>query len=632
MSLAITELPWLLPPPGDVSSRIRALNAATVGLGAEIGQLATFRLKAPQSASLGRVIRRSLDAGVKLEPLSPMRLGVLASSTFDLVVDALPAAAARHGVAVTIATTPYDQVMQQALDTASIINQPGLDVILLAIDHRWLGIDVSGALDNPAAAVEDAFGRVVSVVEGIRRSSGHDVIVPTIPMPPLSLFGSYDRQIAGSMRRLLEAVNGRIAGLADQPGIYLLDLAALAEQVGTATWFDPVQWGAYKFAFSSSVDSLYADHVGRLLGAIRGKARKCLVLDLDNTLWGGVIGDDGIDHIKLGQGSALGEAFLAVQRLALTLRDRGVILAVASKNDDATAREPFKTHVEMLLREHHIAVFQANWLDKASNLEAIARTLNIGIDSLVFLDDNAAERAQLRAALPMVAVPELPADPSWYAPILAAAGYFESVSFSAEDRARADSYAAEARRAEVRSSTRDLGDYLSSLGMTFTASAFDVQGRQRITQLIGKTNQFNLTTRRYSESEVSRMMEDPSVFTLQVRLGDRFGDFGMIGVVICKPLPDAAADTWVIDTWLMSCRVLGRKVEEGMLATVIAAARAAGVSRLQGVYIPTAKNGMVAEHFPKLGFTKTAPEPDGTRLFGLDLREHRDSPLPFAIG
>jgi FkbH-like protein len=323
---------------------------------------------------------------------------------------------------------------------------------------------------------------------------------------------------------------------------------------------------------------------------------------------------------------AEGEGFLAVQQLALDLKARGVVLAVSSKNEDETARGPFREHPDMLLKEEDIAVFQANWLDKPSNLEAIARTLEIGLDALVLLDDNAAERAQVRAALPMVAVPELPNDPSLYVTLLSAAGYFEAVSFSAEDQQRAQSYAANAKRAEVFSRARNLDDYLTSLEMKISFAPFDALNRARIAQLINKTNQFNLTTRRYTEAQVAAM-ETASSFTLQVRLADRYGDFGMIGVIIANA---AGAETWEIDTWLMSCRVLGRQVERGMLAQLVEAARRAGIKTLHGRYIPSAKNSMVADHYEKLGFVKVATTQSGARDYSLEVAEFQAISLPFA--
>ena len=354
--------------------------------------------------------------------------------------------------------------------------------------------------------------------------------------------------------------------------------------------------------------------MGRLLGAARGKARKCLVLDLDNTLWGGVIGDDGLTGIVLGNGSPLGEAYLKVQQTALALRERGVVLAVSSKNDDHIARGPFRAHPEMILKEQHVAVFQANWQDKASNLKAIAQTLNIGVDSLVLLDDNPVERAQVREALPEVAVPELPDDPAFYAQTLLAAGYFEAVAFTAEDRERANQYQSNAERAQALGAATDLSSYLTSLQMRAIFSPFDSVGRQRITQLINKSNQFNLTTRRYTESEVLAFEEASSGLTLQVRLIDRFGDNGMISVVVCR----ADGADWLIDTWLMSCRVLNRSLEQTMLNHLVSRAREAGARALIGEYLRTDRNGMVKDHYARLGFTPLEVE-DHRSLWRLEI-------------
>jgi FkbH-like protein len=624
----ILALPWLSPAPADFSAQCRAVPDAQSDFGAAVQRLATFRLNGSQSARLAQTMRKLRTAGRHLSPLSDFRLGVLASGTFDLVLDCVPAAAARHGVAVEIISTPYDQVMQQALDPQSEINRARPDAVLIAVDHRWLKADRTNLNSDAEERAVSALSNLQSVVESLRRFGGSPAILQTVAAPPQSLFGSFDRRISGSVRATIDRLNRGIVDLAEQTDCYLLDVAALAERVGTDPWFDPVHWATYKLPFSAECFPIYGEMLGRLLGAIRGKTRKCLVLDCDNTLWGGVIGDDGLEGITLGQGSALGESFLSLQQYALELRDRGIVLAICSKNDHEVARRPFREHPEMVLKESHIAVFQANWLDKPSNLEAIAKTLNIGLDALVMLDDNPAERAQIRAALPMVAVPELPSDPSWFTWYLTAAGYFEAISYSREDAARADSYAADTMRADVMEKARYLGDYLSSLEMSIRFAPFDAAGRKRIAQLINKTNQFNLTTRRYTEADVTAMENSDSIFTLQVRLADRFGDLGMIGVVICRQA--ATPDTWDIDTWLMSCRVLGRRVEEAMLARVVAAARARGARRLVGTYIPTAKNGMVRDHYAKLGFALIG-EQDGIRRFELSIDDAPAITLPFRI-
>jgi FkbH-like protein len=409
----------------------------------------------------------------------------------------------------------------------------------------------------------------------------------------------------------------------------VLDVAGLAETVGLARWHCPSQWNMAKLPFADRFVPLYADHVGRLVGALRGKSRRCLILDLDNTVWGGVIGDDGMEGIKLAEGDAVGEAFRSVQAMALELRRRGVVLAVSSKNDDAVARRVLRDHAEMLLREEHIAVFQANWDDKATNIKAVSEQLSLGLDAFVFLDDNPVERGIVRRLLPEVAVPELPSDPAFYARTLAAAGYFESTTFSVEDSQRARFYETNARRVALKESVGGLQAYYDSLDMEITFSPFDKVGRSRIVQLINKSNQFNLTTRRYSEAEVAALEGDRDCLTLQVRLTDVFGDNGMISVVICRP---QGQRIWAIDTWLMSCRVLGRNVEAMVLRELVLQARERGITRLVGRYIPSGRNEMVRDHYSKLGFEPgdeegtwvrdvDAPEPAATMRIVRTARE-----------
>jgi FkbH-like protein len=416
----------------------------------------------------------------------------------------------------------------------------------------------------------------------------------------------------GTQRRVIgklnQAIGDSVAGTTD----LLLDVAGLAETVGLETWHSPALWNMAKLPCDVSCMPIYAEHVARLLAALRGKSRKCLILDLDNTVWGGVIGDDGLQGIAIAQGDASGEAHLAVQKLALQLRQRGIVLAVSSKNTDEIARKPFREHPEMLLKEDHLAVFQANWNDKATNIKAIAQELSLGLDAMVFLDDNPVERGLVREMLPQVAVPEVPDDPAQFARTLAAAGYFEALAFSAEDRTRAEMYQTNARRVELQKQAGDLDAYLASLDMEIDFAPFDGIGRARISQLINKSNQFNLTTRRYSEAEVAAAEEDPNVFTLQVRLIDSFGDNGMISVIICRT---AEPGVWAIDTWLMSCRVLGRKVEQMVLREIIARACEAGIETLIGTYSPTEKNDLVREHYQKLGFTKMDDRADGSTLW-----------------
>lgn len=622
------DLAWLPRPPAEFKDMCRRLTGSASG--AAIQLLASFALDATQSTRLARIIRALQEPGRPLPPLTPMKLGVLANGTIDLVIPALVAGAARHGILLECVTADYGLFAQEALDPRSRIRTARCDAVLLALDYRAFPFAPSpGDATAAATNVEAAIAFLNRIREGIA-ACGAVCILQTLAPPAEALFGSMDRSLPGALRHLIEGFNRRLTAGLEGTADVLLDVAAIAETVGLAHWHSPSQWNLAKLPFADSCVPLYADHVGRLLGAMRGKARRCLVLDLDNTLWGGVIGDDGLHGIMLAEGDAVGEAYRSVQRLALALRERGIVLAISSKNTEEVARRVFREHPEMLIREEQITVFQANWDDKATNIKAIAGALSLGLDSMVFLDDNPVERGLVRQILPQVAVPELPHDPALYARTLAAAGYFEATAFSDEDRRRVAYYERNARRVALQERAGDIDSYLTSLDMEITFRPFDLTGRSRIAQLINKSNQFNLTTRRYTEADVAAVARDPTCATLQVRLADRFGDNGMISVIICRTLPGS---TWEIDTWLMSCRVLGRRVEQMVLREILQQAREAGISKVVGVYRPTDRNAMVRDHYAKLGFTQI--EDDGTSRWMLDtateiepapMRVHRTSP------
>jgi FkbH-like protein len=624
-----SELHWLPRAPDDIAGRLKSLTATSERLGTEIRSVAQHFLNLNQLTKLSKIIEKSRAAGVLLDPLIPFRLGVLSNSTVDLIVPAMIASAARRGINLEVFQAPYDQVAQEALTLDSKINLSNPDAVLFALDYRALPLNASpGNPETAAATVRGVMEYLEALRYGIKAGSGALCIFQSFPIPAEPLFGSLDVALPGTLRNLLDSINRELAALIVGSGDVLLDIAGLAQLVGQADWHDTQLWNLAKFPFSDALIPLYADHVARTIAAVRGKSGKVLILDLDNTIWGGVIGDDGLEGIRIAQGDAAGEAHLAVQRLALDLRERGILIAVSSKNSDQTAREPFEKHPEMLLRLEHIAVFQANWNDKASNIEAIAEELSLGLDAMVFLDDNPAERGLIRKLLPQVAVPELPEEPAFFARTLSAGGYFEAIAFAAEDRARAGFYQDNAKRAELKRHVGGVGDYLASLDMTITFQPFDSTGRARIVQLINKSNQYNLTTRRYTEPEIAAAENDSSMFTLQVRLADKFGDNGMISVIICKRVD---IDDWEIDTWLMSCRVLGRKVESTVLREIIEHARAAGIRRLVGVFRPSERNGMVVDHYAKLGFDKMAVDPSGESRWVFSVDNSAPDPAPMKV-
>jgi len=615
MNALYAQLQWLPRVSEEFPARLKALGNSTGPLGRELRAVALHALDLNQLTKLAKAIGKARSDATSLSPLAPFRLAVLSNSTIDLVVPALVASAARHGIALEVIQPSYDQVAQEALTPDSKVNRSKPDAVLLALDYRALPLKLSlGDAEASSATVQGVIGYLQALRGGIKANSNAVCIFQSFAPPVETLFGSLDRALKGTLRSLIDAINRELAEYVSGSGDVLLDVAALAETVGLADWHNTQLWNMAKFSFSDELIPLYADHVARTLAAIRGGGAKVLILDLDNTIWGGVIGDDGLDGIQVAQGDARGEAHLAVQRLALDLRQRGILLAVSSKNTDEVARMPFEEHPEMLLKLEHIAVFQANWNDKATNIQAIAEELSLGLDSMVFLDDNPAERGLVRKLLPQVAVPELPEDPAYYARTLAAAGYFEAVAFANEDLKRAGFYQDNAKRASLQKQVGGVDAYLASLDMTITFQPFDATGRARIIQLINKSNQYNLTTRRYTDPEVTAAENDPEVFTLQARLADIFGDNGMISVVICRP---AEAGAWEIDTWLMSCRVLGRKVEHMVLREILRHANAAGIHKLIGIHRPTDRNKLVADHYARLGFTKVGEEESGSTRWEL---------------
>jgi FkbH-like protein len=626
----LAGLPWLPPAPPDFKERCKRCGSDGVPAAVALRRLAGHALEDADLERLRRTVLAERQRHGGLIPgLRDSTLGLLGNGTTKLIAPALVATAVRYGIDLTTVEGEFDQALREATMADSAIARAAPHGIIVALDHRGLPGLGPGLSDDEEGDVAAALAHVAAICRGLRQSTGATLFVQNVPCPPCPLFGSQDARVRGTQRRRIERFNRDLDGLLTECSGILLDVDGLARTVGSEHWFDHSQWHAAKLPFAHDLVPLYADHALRLVAAVGGAARKCLVLDLDNTLWGGVVGDDGLHGLVLGQGDALGEAFVAVQQAAAWLRSRGVVLAVCSKNDADVARAAFAEHPDMVLRLDDIAVFQANWQDKATNLQAIARTLDIGTDALVLLDDNPAERELVRMTLPEVAVPELTADPADYPLLLLAAGYFESVSFTDEDRRRAGLYRANAVRAELAASATDMEAYLASLDMVVRLSPFDATGRSRIAQLTQRSNQFNLTTRRYDEAAVEAFERHPDAFTLQVRLADRCGDNGMISVVICTQ----SGTEWIIDTWLMSCRVLNRRVEEAVLDVLAATAIDRGITRLTGHYVPTERNGMVREHYPRLGFAP-GPASAGVDVWHLVLAGYqpRRPPMTFILG
>jgi FkbH-like protein len=614
---------WL-PVARDFGGDLRA--ALSCGKPADalegLSALAAHRLGFLETVQLDKALAR---LSLKEAPgFQPMRLAILASSTVDHLPPAIRVAGLRRKLLIDVHCGAYGQYRQDLLDPGAALHRVQPHAVLFSLSAREAiaGVALSASRDE----VDGAIARFVGELRSLWRKArdmGASVIQQTFLDVSEPLFGGYDRMVPGAPATAIARLNDEACEAAARDGVLILDVARASQRDGIDAWFDVGRWLQGKLEIAPQAAPLYGDLTARILAAGRGLSKKCLVLDLDNTLWGGVIGDDGIEGIVLGEGSGVGEAHLALQHYAKQLKERGVILAVCSKNDVKIAEAAFRDHPEMALRRADFAAFEANWDDKAQNLKAIAAKLNIGVDSLVFVDDNPIERARVRQSLPMVAVPEMPEDPAHYVRCLAEAGYFEAVGFTAEDRDRADAYAANAERDALLGAAESMDDFLRGLSMTAVYGPFTSVDHARVVQLINKTNQFNTTTRRYGADEITRIMEDRDSVTLQFRLIDRVGDNGLVSTIIMRPTKD---DDQVleIENWVMSCRVFGRELEFEAMNIAVEAAKERGARALVADYIPTPKNDVISKLFPSLGFAAvdSPAAANGTTRWALELDDY----------
>ena len=432
-------------------------------------------------------------------------------------------------------------------------------------------------------------------------------------------FGNYGSRVQNTFLSATQRLNQELVKLAVlQSNVFVLDIDSIASYFGKKSWFDERLWALYKYPCALEYLPRIAQAIVDAALALKGAGIKCIVVDLDNTLWGGVIGDDGLDGIKLGHGDE-GEAFLFFQHYLLELKKRGVLLAVCSKNELECARLPFLKHPEMVLRENDFAMFAANWDEKPANIRLIQETLNIGFDSILFLDDSAFERDYVRRSLPEVVVPEMPEDPADYVKTLSELNLFETASHTATDASRTQLYQEEFHRTQCKKKFDNYDEYLQSLDMKITIERFSPARLARIVQLMQRSNQFNLTTRRYSEAQCEAFMKDEEgCFPLCATLKDRFGDYGLIScVVILWKGPQV-----VIDEWLMSCRVLFRGVEQCVMNMIFEQAKQKGIRQVIGQYIPSEKNKMVENFYRDFGFKAPKRSEDGVGLWTLDVADY----------
>lgn len=548
------------------------------------------------------------------------RVRILRSFTVEPVVPLLRASAACWGVDATVTLGEFNAYAQELLDPTSPVYREPPDVVILAVQTRDVAPELwARSADLDDAALSAAATRVASEfrtwIEAFRSRSTARLIVHSLEQPPYPAAGVYDAQSGGGQRAAIARLNDALAAICrETPGAYVLDYDALVARHGRLAWFDAAKWLTARLPIAVECLPRLADEWLKLLLPLCGRQAKCLVADLDNTLWGGIIGEDGLQGIQLGD-EYPGAAYRELQRAMLDLSRRGVLLAVCSKNNEADALEAIDNHPGMLLRREAFSALRINWQDKVQNLREIAAELNIGVDSLVLIDDNPVEREFVREMLPEAAVIDVdPQRPLDHAAALRRCPLLERLEISAEDRQRVQLYSEQRQRESLATSAATVEDYYRSLGMTAEFGPGDAATRPRISQLTLKTNQVNMTTRRYGEAEIQQLIDDPAWRVRWVRVQDRFGDNGIVGVMIVH----AHAEAWEIDTFLMSCRVIGRTVEQAMLGVLAEEARRDGAQRLVGRFLPTAKNAPAAEIYATCGFQLVESSDAGSR-WELDL-------------
>ncbi len=561
-----------------------------------------------------RGLRRQLLA---TDGLVDLRIAVLGGSTTNEVVDLLELLLLGSGFRPALHQSEYGRYYEDAVLEPHALAEFKPDLVYLHTSSRNLQTfpPLSCTEDELPGFVDAEMSRFRAIWQSLADHVGCQVIQNNFELPEFATLGNLDGINPGGRTRFIAELNRQmVLESARRPGLILQDLAAIAARIGMNQWFDPERWFSYKLANSVEGSFAIATSLHALVLAMYGRGKKVLVLDLDNTLWGGVIGDDGVDRIQIGRETAMAEAYTAFQEYCLRLRNRGILLAVCSKNDDAVARSGFE-HPDSVLKLEHFSAFKANWEPKHDNILAIAKELNLGVDSFVFVDDNPAERAIVEAQIPSMAVPDVGSEVVKFAPALEQGRYFELVSLGKEDLARARLYQENSHRAALEQKFANYGEYLDSLEMTAEIDVFNPTYMDRIAQLTNKTNQFNLTTRRYTLAEIESAAADGHHVGLYGKLTDRFGDNGLISVVLGR----ADGHELHLELWLMSCRVLKREMETAMLDALVEQAQARKLRRLLGYYLPTAKNGMVAGHYEKLGFALVSRDAQtGASVWELD--------------
>lgn len=534
-----------------------------------------------------------------ISTLPTLKVSLLGDTATQFLAVAIKGEGIERGYYIDLFEAEYNQVERQVLDpTSDLYAHNAKYTVVFQSTHKLLEqYSLMPASDWDKLA-DDRINFIRTICENV----GGKIIYYNYPEIEDTVFGSYANKVVGSFSYQLRKLNFELMNLAQEyPNLFICDIAGIQNKFGRDFMFDSTVYVSTEMILSIDALPYVASRTLDIIASIEGKFKKCLILDLDNTVWGGIVGDDGWENIQVGHGLGIGKAFSEFQQWVKKLKNRGIIVCVCSKNDEDKAKEPFKKNPEMVLKLDDISVFVANWENKADNIRTIQSILNIGFDSMVFLDDNPFERNMVRENVPGVIVPELPEDPGEYLEFLYTQNLFETASYSSADKDRTKQYQVEAQRISTAKKYTNEADFLMSLEMASEVSGFTSFNTPRVAQLSQRSNQFNLRTVRYTEDQITTIENDPKQKGFAFTLKDKFGDNGLIAVVI---LQEKVSETLFVDTWFMSCRVLNRGMENFTLNTIVAWAKENGYKKIIGEYLPTQKNGMVAEHYTNLGFIK----------------------------
>jgi FkbH-like protein len=527
-----------------------------------------------------------------------IKISLLASFTINGLKEILSVKCSDLGFHADVQVAGYNQYAQEILDKDSRLYQFQPDIIFLFIDtHSLLG-DSYFSYSMDKSDRHTHFSKIKSLVDMLKKNLKSKIIVHNFEVPsniPLSIMDGKDEN---SLKHGIMDINNMLAKeYMHDSQVFVFDLESFCSNHGKENIHDPKMYYLGDVKISMSYLPKLCDSYVSYIKPLAGLSRKCIVLDLDNTLWGGIVGEDGFSHIRLGP-TPEGRPFMEFQKYLLALSKKGIILAINSRNNNEDAMEVISKHPYMILREENFSAMQINWNDKAENMKAIAEELNIGLDSMVFFDDDAMNRERIKDELPQVKVIDMPKDPALYLRTIEKLDDFETYILSEEDLRRGEMYVQQKKRAGLQKSSMDIDEFLKSLEMTVTISKANEFNIPRIAQLTKKTNQFNMTTRRYEEEDIARFSSDPSYLVFCVKVEDKFGDNGITGVSIVKK----GHDHWDIDTFLLSCRIIGRKVEETMLTFILENAKNSGVGRITAGFIETKKNAPAKDFYKRSHF------------------------------